>query len=105
MSFEPSRTSATPTSPDAGPTRGSRPRTRTLTHRRAGVASTLSVSEETVDRWNRLGLLPAPVKVNGVLLWGARELAEWVNAGCPDRKTWAPIWASIVRARRTARGR
>ena len=105
MSGEPSPASVAITDADATPTRKYRLRRRTLTHRRGGVATALSVSEETVDRWNRLGLLPAPLRVKGMLLWGARELAEWVNAGCPDRKTWVPVWAAMVRARRTARGR
>jgi predicted DNA-binding transcriptional regulator AlpA len=37
--------------------------------------------------------IPAPIRLGGRTLWRVQELREWVEAGCPDRKTWEAIRA------------
>jgi hypothetical protein len=34
---------------------------------------------------------PAPVRLNGRVLWNHRELARWCDAGCPARSEWQAI--------------
>jgi predicted DNA-binding transcriptional regulator AlpA len=37
------------------------------------------------------GRIPAPVKLGGRTLWRVAELRAWVEAGCPDRRTWEAL--------------
>ncbi len=37
---------------------------------------------------DRRGLTPPPVRIGRSLYWRPKELAAWVEAGCPDRATW-----------------
>lgn len=32
--------------------------------------------------------VPAPITLGGRTLWRVAELKRWIDAGCPDRKTW-----------------
>jgi predicted DNA-binding transcriptional regulator AlpA len=34
------------------------------------------------------GRIPRPVKIGRSTLWISAELRAWLEAGCPDRKTW-----------------
>jgi hypothetical protein len=34
------------------------------------------VTERTIDRWQDAGILPAPMRVNGVRYWSLRELEQ-----------------------------
>jgi predicted DNA-binding transcriptional regulator AlpA len=43
---------------------------------------------------------PAEVRLGGRVLFRAAELAEWVAAGCPDRKTWEALRAANGNGRR-----
>ena len=53
------------------------------------VARRLGLSERTIWRLNILDKLPAPVPVGSKSKrWRAREIGDWVAAGCPDRKAW-----------------
>jgi predicted DNA-binding transcriptional regulator AlpA len=73
--------------------------------RRKDAARYCGAGESTWDRWTAAGLTPAPVRIGGAVLWSRHELAEWCRAGCPDRRTWAPIWAAILTARRSGRAK
>src|SRR5262249_2571520 len=37
--------------------------------------------------------IPSPVKIGGRPLWRVQELREWVEAACPDRRTWEAMRA------------
>ncbi|HEX4607903.1 MAG TPA: hypothetical protein VH092_06845 [Urbifossiella sp.] len=73
--------------------------------RREAAAGFCSAGVSTWDRWTAAGLTPAPVKIGGAVLWSRRELAAWIDHGCPDRATWASIWQTLVTARRAGRAR
>lgn len=45
-------------------------------------------SEASWWREHAAGRIPAPVKLGGRTLWRVQELRRWVEAGCPDRRTW-----------------
>jgi predicted DNA-binding transcriptional regulator AlpA len=40
------------------------------------VLQTFAVSESTITRWVRAGLLPAPVKTGNVIAWKAGDLKK-----------------------------
>jgi predicted DNA-binding transcriptional regulator AlpA len=71
--------------------------------RRVAAARYCAVGVSTWDRWTAAGLVPAPVKITGVVSWSRDELAEWCRQGCPPRIEWIPLWAAIriQRQRRT----
>jgi len=48
------------------------------------VARRLGISQRGVWRLRDSGRLPAPVTLGRLVRWRARELSEWVSAGCPD---------------------
>jgi predicted DNA-binding transcriptional regulator AlpA len=53
------------------------------------AAQFCDVSEATWWRWDAAGRIPAGFKISpGVKHWRRAELRAWINAGCPDRKTW-----------------
>ena len=51
-------------------------------------------SEASWWRDHAAGRIPAPVKLGGRTLWRVEELRRWVEAGCPDRRTWVALNAS-----------
>jgi len=73
--------------------------------RRKHAARYCGAGQSTWDRWAAAGLTPASVRIGGAVLWSRHELAEWCRAGCPDRKTWAPIWGAMRAARRSGRAK
>ena len=46
------------------------------------------------------GQTPEPVRLGRRVLWRVRELAAWLDAGCPPRHNWQ--WPSSSRAGRVA---
>ncbi len=85
-----------------------RPRRRALLpglFRREAAAEYSAVGLSTWDRLTAAGLTPEPVKLGGAVLWSRRELAVWIDHGCPNRATWTPIWQALVTARRTRRAK
>jgi predicted DNA-binding transcriptional regulator AlpA len=46
------------------------------------------VSEATWYRLVAAKKVPAPVRLGGRVFWRVVEPKEWVEAGCPDRRTW-----------------
>lgn len=65
--------------------------------RRPEAAAACGKGTSTWDKMTAAGLTPTPIKLGGSVLWSAEELAAWVRHGCPDRKSWAPVWQEIVR--------
>jgi predicted DNA-binding transcriptional regulator AlpA len=47
-----------------------------------------SRSEASWWRDHAAGRVPAPIRLGGRTLWRVAELRDWVEAGCPDRRTW-----------------
>ena len=52
------------------------------------LAGCLSISIRQVHRWNRAGLLPAPLKIGGCTRWRENEISRWLQAGSPARSEW-----------------
>lgn len=52
------------------------------------AAERLNVTERHVRRMDAAGRIPEPVRVGGRRLWRVKELAEWVEQGCPGRAAW-----------------
>ena len=73
--------------------------------RRAAAARYCGVGPSTWDRLAAAGLTPAPVRLGGSVAWSRRELAAWIDHGCPPRAEWSPVWKSAVTARRTGRAK
>jgi predicted DNA-binding transcriptional regulator AlpA len=48
----------------------------------------LSLSKRQVYRLNSCGKIPAPIRIGGAVRWSNQEIADWLAAGAPDRKTW-----------------
>src|SRR5262249_1364356 len=45
-------------------------------------------SEASWWRDHAANRVPVPISLGGRTLWRVRELRDWVEAGCPDRRTW-----------------
>lgn len=58
------------------------------------LARLLCCGIRTVRTWDAAGKLPAPVRIGGRVVWRAAEIRAWLNAGAPDRESWAAIRAA-----------
>lgn len=70
---------------------------RPLTVDAAGLAKMLSVSRRTVYTWDGSGIIPAPVRVGGRVLWSVREVEAWLLHGSPDRAAWERVRVERMR--------
>ena len=52
------------------------------------LAGCLSVSVRQLHRMNKAGLIPAPLRIGGVVRWREREISEWMKCGAPERSEW-----------------
>src|SRR4051794_17568771 len=71
-----------------------------------GLAQWLSISLRTLWRKDSAGLLPRAINLAGSKRWRRGEIVAWIEAGCPDRRTWeawqaagrpqgeTPIWGA-----------
>lgn len=59
-----------------------------LLYTAAQAAKLCDRCERTWRTWDAAGLVPRPVRIGKAVFWRPDELAGWVEAGCPDRKTW-----------------
>lgn len=59
------------------------------------LAKLLNCGLRTIRTHDAAGKLPAPVRIGGRVVWRLDEIRAWLDAGAPDRETWA--------ARRAAR--
>lgn len=48
----------------------------------------LSLSKRQIFRLNSAGKIPKPIRIGGAVRWHAEEIAAWLGAGAPDRRTW-----------------
>jgi len=48
----------------------------------------LGLSRRQIFRLNSCGKIPAPIRIGGAVRWSAQEIANWLEAGAPDRKLW-----------------
>jgi predicted DNA-binding transcriptional regulator AlpA len=55
------------------------------------LAVMLRLGIRTVRAMDAAGKLPAPLRVGGSVRWRLDELRAWLDAGAPDRETWARI--------------
>ena len=53
-----------------------------------GAAALFSVADRTWRRWHSAGLVPAPQRCGGRVLWRTEELESWARAGMPSRPRW-----------------
>ena len=54
----------------------------------AKAAERFGCSVRTWRTWDRSGRTPPPIRIGRSLFWRPNELADWVEARCPDRKSW-----------------
>jgi predicted DNA-binding transcriptional regulator AlpA len=52
------------------------------------LAELLGRSERSIWRDDSAGRLPSPVALGGAKRWRVAEIHAWVEAGCPNRRTW-----------------
>lgn len=71
--------------------------------RRKEAAKFCALSESTWDRMTSAGETPEPIRLGGTVGWNRRELTAWIDAGCPSRTEWAPMWRAMVKERRLTR--
>ena len=55
------------------------------------LAAMLAVSIRHIQRMDASGRLPRAVKIGRSKRWSVKEINEWLEAGCPNRKTWSTI--------------
>ena len=54
----------------------------------SALAQCLAVSIRQAHRMNRAGLIPAPLRIGGVVRWREDEIAAWLKCGAPARGEW-----------------
>lgn len=55
------------------------------------AAALAGVSRATWHRLRAAGKLPPPVKLGRSCRWNRAEVLLWIDAGCPDARTWAAM--------------
>jgi predicted DNA-binding transcriptional regulator AlpA len=55
------------------------------------VGKLLGISIRQVWRLNSCGKLPRPIRLGGSVRWRRDEIVAFVEAGCPDRRTWEAV--------------
>ena len=55
------------------------------------AARLADVGRSTWHRLRAAGKVPAPVKLGRSCRWRRNEIVAWIEAGCPDAKTWAAM--------------
>ena len=68
-----------------------------LTDREA--AALCGLGRSTWRRLQAAGKVPPPVKLGRSCRYRKSELLAWIDAGCPDAKTWAALRATGKRLR------
>ena len=65
---------------------------------REGAAHLCGVSVASWDRMTAAGLTPKPLKLMGRVVWAVIVLEAWIEAECPDRKTFVAYKSENVRS-------
>lgn len=58
------------------------------------LARLLCAGIRTVRTWDAVGKLPAPIRIGSRVVWRVDEIRAWLDAGAPDRETWAATRAA-----------
>lgn len=61
------------------------------------AAALAGVSRATWQRLRAAGKLPPSVHLGRKVLWRRAEVVAWIEASCPDARTWAAVQASAGR--------
>lgn len=59
-----------------------------------GLSKLLGLGVRTIRTHDAAGKLPQPVKLGGRVVWRLDEVRAWLDAGAPDRATWAALRAA-----------
>ncbi len=54
----------------------------------AEAAQLCNLGERSLWRHSRSGQAPRPVKIGGSVRYVRAELIAWIEAGCPDCRSW-----------------
>jgi len=57
----------------------------------AELGKQLNLSRRQIFRLSSMGKIPTPLKIGGAIRWRAAEIANWLEAGAPDRQTWEAL--------------
>jgi predicted DNA-binding transcriptional regulator AlpA len=55
------------------------------------VAKILNCARRTIFRFISLQKMPAPLHISNTSMWPAKDIARWIEVGCPSQKTWEVI--------------
>ncbi len=66
------------------------------------VAALAGVSRAHWQRLRAAGKVPPSIRLGRKVLWRRLEIEAWIEAGCPDGKTWSAIKASEGRRLRVS---
>jgi predicted DNA-binding transcriptional regulator AlpA len=71
------------------------------------IPDTVAAALAGVSRahWHRLraaGKVPPCVRLGRKVLWRRLEVEGWIEAGCPDARTWAAMQAAAARRLRAS---
>jgi predicted DNA-binding transcriptional regulator AlpA len=61
------------------------------------AAALAGVSRAHWQRLRAAGKLPPSVRLGRKVLWRRAEVAGWIDAGCPDARTWEAMKAAAGR--------
>lgn len=65
------------------------------------AAAMTGISRATWRRLLSTGKVLSPIRLGRACRWRRAEVVAWIDAGCPDSRTWAAMQASA--GRRSAR--
>ena len=66
------------------------------------AAALAGISRAHWQRLRTMGKLPPAVRLGRKVLWRRFEVVAWIDAGCPDARTWAAIQAAAGRRMRVS---
>lgn len=67
------------------------------------LATLLDRSVRSLERDDRAGRLPRPIRLGRSKRWRVAEVRAWLAAGCPGRSFWEASMSKSPRAARTGR--
>ncbi len=50
---------------------------------RKELSKRIGCSVTTIDRMVRMGTMPKPIKVSGMVRWPEPDIDQWIRLGCP----------------------
>jgi predicted DNA-binding transcriptional regulator AlpA len=62
------------------------------------LASLLGRSVSSIERDEKQGRIPLPIKIGKHKKWRTGEIEAWSNAGCPLRAEWKFTGSAVCRA-------